>query len=155
MRYILVLLLLCCLSCTPKQVVAQDLTQLTSLSSEMRSALLDSKTQTLLLENKLNLLEARLLDSERSLNQASMTLERQLTLSALELTELSTSLKNTRDSYLKLSKSYNESLIKLKSKNNIIFGFIVAAALILLCKVVALILYKYGVKTPRWLDIIL
>ena len=145
---------LCAQDVTP----AGELSQLTSLSSELNSAINASRTQTQTLLSKLDSVESRLILSDLNLQ----TSEKSLKLSQTELIELRISLADTRTSFTVSSAALekaNQELARererVRSRNKALLWLGMAGGAIVLAKVAAFVLYAKRVPTPRWLDIIL
>jgi len=124
---------------------------LTSLSSQVKSALTESKQQTLLLESKLDSLQQKLTTSEQLLD-----------LSLTELTELTTSLNNTKASFNELSQALDKSNLQLElekakvaARNRILLAAGILFLANLAAKGLAFIFMAKGIKLPRWLDILI
>jgi len=124
------------------------LSQQMSLSSAVRSALLNSKQS--------------MTDLENSYKSMMDILQNKVDVQSKELTRLSTDLTNTMLSFRNLSAELENLNLqlelekqKVKLRNKILFWFGLAGVVIVLCKVVAFILYAKRVPIPRWLDILL
>lgn len=124
------------------------LSQQMSLSSAVRSALLNSKQSMTDLEN-----------SYRSiLNSLQSTVDAQ----SAELMKLSTDLTDTMLSFRASSAALENSNLqlelekeKVRARNKALLWFGIIGAVITLGKLAAFILYAKRVPMPRWLDIVL
>ena len=124
---------------------------LTNLSSIINAKLLN-------LQSEINSLQIELTSTTASLDQASKDLR--ISESERELWEtrsltLSSSLDSINQKYSDLLTSINVYKAKLEDQNKLLLGIGIAGAVIILLKIIAFILYARGIKTPRWLDIIL
>ena len=124
---------------------------LMSLSLQVKSALNESRQQTLLLESKLDSLQQKLTISEQ-----------QLDLSLTELTELTSSLNSTKTSFTELSEALDKSNIQLElekarvaSRNRILLIAGILFLINLAAKGMAFVLMSRGIVLPRWLDILI
>ena len=110
------------------------------------------------LKNEINNLQNELISTTASLEQASRDLrisesERQIW--ETRSTTLSTSLDSISRKYSDLLTTISVYKAKIDELNKILLYVGIAGAVIILLKIIAFIIYARGIKTPRWLDILL
>ena len=125
----------------PRQEEHQELQ---ILSSNIRDRLLSLRQESLSMKERLETLSASLESSQG----AQAILAEQLTRSSASLTSINEELTSCYDSIAKLES-------KVKSRGRIVLVLGIVFGVMILAKIAGYILYAYGIKVPRWLDILL
>ena len=118
--------------------------ELRILSSNIRDRLLSLRQESLSMKERLETLSASLESSQG----AQAILAEQLTRSSASLTSINEELTSCYDSIAKLES-------KVKSRGRIILVMGIVFGVMILAKIAGYVLYAYGIKVPRWLDILL
>ena len=127
------------------------LLQQMSLSSAVRSALLDSRQQMTLAESYSNLLQTKI----DSLEMRSEADKEELTRLSTRLTYTMNSLKNLSSELDGLNWLLEQERQKILIRNRQLAWVGFFGGVIILFKIAAFILYAKRLRIPRWLDILL
>ena len=118
--------------------------ELEILSSNIRGRLLSLKQESLSMKERLETLSASLESSQG----AQAVLTEQLMSSSASLTSINEELMGCYDSIAKLE-------ARVESRGRIVLVLGIVFGVMILAKIAGYILYAYGIKVPRWLDILL
>ena len=118
--------------------------ELESLSSNIKERLLYLKQESLSMKAQLETLSASLATSQSE--QAILT--ERLTSSSASLTSINEELMSSYESIALLER-------KVKARGRIVLVLGIVFGVMILAKIAGYILYAYGIKVPRWLDILL